>query len=157
MRHIKYSLFLVVIIMSFLSCRDDYSICNQGKEVRFKADFFEAPTGVDIPKNASSLSVLLLNSSTAIYSNQPNVNNFFLSLNPQIIAAKYVINVGNNFQADTITINYTTQSTIISAECGNANFNSISTIQTTLHTIDSVKISNGLVTNSPMQNAKIYF
>jgi Family of unknown function (DUF6452) len=157
MKRIKYCLFLVGILISLFSCRDEYSICTQGKEIRMKADFFEAPTGVDIPKNAPSLSVTLLNGSTAIYSNQSNVNSFFLSLNPLVSSSKYVISVGNNLQSDTVTINYTTLSTIISAECGNANFNTISTIQTTLHTIDSVKITNSLVTNSPIQNAKIYF
>ncbi len=152
--------FIAILSAVFLitSCRDDYSICNPTKDVRFIGGFYQRISGVDVPIQAPSLSIILLNAANPIYSNEPNLLEFSLPLNQQVDSAKYVLSLGNNQPLDTMTIVYSSQNAPADANaCGLYFVHTISKIYTTKNTIDSVKLIQPLINTSAMQNAKIYF
>ncbi len=154
--------YLLTILFFFLffcltSCRDEYSICNLGKDVKFFAGFYQKIAGNEVTATAPNLTIALLNTSNPIYNNEANVTVFSLPLNGTVDSAKYVITIANNLPKDTLTIVYTSQSNIISAECGSAIYNNVTKLYSTYNTIDSVKIILPAVNTSLLQNAKIYF
>ena len=139
------------------SCRDDYSICNENREVKFAATFYQKMAGVDIIATAPSLSIKNIAANTSAYTNQSNQTNFYLTLDAQKDSLQYLVMLANNLPPDTLTIVYTSQSRNISADCGNVFMYNITKIYSTIHSIDSIKLLNPAVTNSLTQNAKIYF
>ena len=156
----KHSLPIYLFIASILllqSCRDDYNICNQPRDVKFVAGFYKKTGATEIASSAPNLNIATLNSNNSLYQNQVNTSNFSLSLNPVVDTSKFVIRVENSLQADTMSIIYTTRQVLISPECGIANFHSIIKVLSTLNTIDSVKIISTEVANIQSINAKVYF
>ncbi len=155
-RHIFIAIIAVVFLVA--SCRDDYSICNPTKDVRFVGGFYQRVSGVDVPTPVPSFSLFLLNSTDLIYSSQPNLLEFALPLNQLADSAKYVLSLGNNQPIDTMTIVYSSQNGPADANaCGLFFVHTISKIYSTKNTIDSVKIMQPLVNTSTIQNVKIYF
>jgi Family of unknown function (DUF6452) len=153
-------IFIAILSVIFLleSCRDDYSICNPTKDVRFIGGFYQRISGVDVPTPVPSLSLSLLNSSDLIYNNQPNLLEFALPLNQLADSSKYVLSLGNSQPIDTMTIVYYSQSGPADANaCGLFFVHTISKIYSTKNTIDSIKIIQPAVNTNALQNAKIYF
>lgn len=158
MRNRNFFIAILSIIFLVGSCRDDYSICNPTKDVRFVGGFYQRVSGVDLPTPVPSFSLSLLNSTDLIYNSQPNLLEFALPLNQSFDSAKYVLSLGNNQPLDTMTIIYTSQNGPAEANaCGLFFVHTISKIYSTKNTIDSVKIIQPLVNSSSVQNAKIYF
>lgn len=146
---------LFLFILS--SCKDEYTICTLAKEVNFTSAFYRHVGANDVAVSAPVLSVFALNAPTSIYNRQANASSFLLPLNPAADSARYVIIVDDNTTSDTLTVVYTSQSTILSPECGSVITNNISRLYSTTHTIDSVKIISNAVSTTSMQNARIYF
>jgi hypothetical protein len=158
MRNRHFFIAILSIVFLVASCRDDYSICNPTKDVRFIGGFYQRVSGVDVPTPAPSLTVFLLNSTDIIYNNQPNLLEFALPLNQLADSLKYVLSLGNNQPIDTMTIVYSSQSGPADANaCGLFFVHTISKIYSTKNTIDSIKIIQPAVNTSSVQNAKIYF
>lgn len=145
------------LLTGLYSCKDEYTICNQSKEVNFTAGFYQRAGNADVSAPAPSLTIFLLNGTGAIYSQQQNVPSFGIPLNPSVDSSRYVITVANNLQSDTLTIVYTSQSSSLSAECGSIILNNITRLYSTTHTIDSVKITSAAINTAAVQNAKIYY
>ncbi len=154
------NIFIGIISLSFFltSCKDDYSICNPVKDVKFIGGFYQISGGVDVPNPAPSFSLSLLNNTTLIYNNQPNTIEFGMPLDELASTSKYVLSIGNGLPKDTLTIVYSSQkSTTDGNACGIVVYHNVSQVFSTTNTIDSVKLIQSLVNTSKVQNAKIYF
>ena len=154
------NIFIAFIFFCFLiaSCKDDYSICNPVRDVKFIGGFYQRVGGADVPTAAPSLSVSLLNNSTPIFNNQPNTLQLAVFLNELADTSHYVVTLGNNLPKDTLSIVYSSQkNTTDGNACGIVVYHNISQVYSTLHTIDSIKLIQPLVNTNPVQNAKIYF
>ena len=152
-------LFLILIVgASFLTaCKDEYTICNLSKDVRFIASFYQRNNGADVLTPAPNLNITLLPNNTSLYTQQANVATFSFPLNPLVDSAKYSFKLANNLQADTVTIVYTSTGANLSLECGAVTYHNITKITSTLNTIDSIKITNAVLNTNLLQNAKFYF
>ena len=152
--------FIGIVSLSFFiaSCKDDYSICNPVKDVKFIGGFYLRSGGVDVPNPASGFSLSLLNSNSLIYNNQPNTIEFGMPLDELTTISKYVLSMGSSLPKDTLTIIYSSQkSTTDGNACGIIVYHNISQLLSTTNTIDSVKLIQPLVNTNAVQNAKIYF
>jgi len=148
---------LFTLLFFIYSCKDEYTLCNLSKEVSFISGFYQKVSGADVSVQAPSLYVSLLNSSSGIYTGQPNVRSFSLPLNSLVDSSRYTIQIGAGLPTDTLTVVYSSTSTNLSAECGNVIYNNISRFYTTKHRLDSVKIVNATTNTNPLENARIYF
>ena len=152
------SFLLLIICLSFLAaCKDEYTICDLSKDVRFIGSFYQRNNGADVLTPAPNLNIIQLSNNTALYTQQVNAATFSYPLNPQVDSAKYSFKLANNLQADTVTIVYTSTGTNLSLECGAVIYHNISRITSTLNTIDSIKITNPLLNTNLLLNAKIYY
>jgi hypothetical protein len=156
--------FNIIIIfftcITISSCGDEYTLCNASKDVRFVAGFYQKGLTADVPKTASKLSLFVLPTSASLYDNISDASSVGIPLLANLASidsAKYSMKLSATGPLDTITIVYTTQVFQISNECGGANGNTIVSITSTKNFIDSVKLSNPVVINNQLQNAKIYF
>lgn len=139
------------------SCKDEYTICNLSKDVRFIASFYQRNNGADVLAPAPLLNITQLGINAPLYTQQAHVPTFSIALNPLLDSAKYFIKLSNSLQADTLTIVYTSTGANLSLECGPVTYHNISKLYSTLNTIDSVKITNPLLNTDLLQNAKIYY
>ena len=139
------------------SCKDEYTLCNLVKDVRFTGGFYRKVGSNDAVAPAPKFTLSELNSGSNIYNQQVNVEVFSLPLSQVIDSAKYVLKLDANLQADTVTIKYTSQGVNLSLECGGVTYNTITSISTTINTLDSIKIIRALVNTEPVQNVKIYY
>jgi Family of unknown function (DUF6452) len=154
------NIFIGIISLSFLiaSCKDDYSICNPVKDVKFIGGFYKRIGGSDVPSPVPSFSLSLLNNTSFIYNNQPNTIDFGMSLNELADTSRYVLSFGNSYPKDTLTIVYASQRSITDGNaCGIVVFHNIFQTYSTTNTIDSIKLIQTSVNTNPLQNAKIYF
>jgi Family of unknown function (DUF6452) len=156
----KSTIFIAIISLSFLipSCKDDYSICNPVKDIKFIGGFYQRIAGADVPTPAPNFSLSLLNNTSFIYTNQPNTLEFGMPLNELVNTSQYVLSLGNGQTKDTLTIVYSSQkSTTDGNACGIVVYHNISQLYSTTNTIDSIKLTQPQVNTNPIQNAKIYF
>jgi hypothetical protein len=150
------SIFLAIILLN-ISCRDEFTLCTQSKEVKFNAAFFEKTGSIDIPKSAPTLTINPLGDPLAVVNGIANAQTFSLQLSSLVDTSKFVISISNTLRKDTIKIVYTSQNVLLSVDCGNIiNYNIIK-ILSTKNTLDTVKITNPLVNTGLVQNAKFYF
>jgi len=154
----KYLLLIFIVCMCILpSCKDEYTICNLSKDVRFIGTFFQRISGADVLAPAPNLSITQIPTNALIFNQQPNVATFSFALNSVLDSAKYIFKIANNLQADTVTIVYTSTGENLSPECGAVTYHNILKITSTLNTIDSVKITNPKLNTDLLQNAKFYY
>lgn len=66
-------------------------------------------------------------------------------------------NLAAHHIADTVALRYSLRPVFVSAACGAMYFFSINSISSTRFLIDSVTCPQGMITNSPVENIKIYF
>ncbi len=153
----RFFLFLIVIFSNW-GCKDEYNICNEPKDVRFIANFYQKIGSVEQLTTAPNLNVSSIPGNAFIYTNQPNINSFSIPLNVGVDSAKYIISLSSALPQDTLTIVYTTQGgQNVSPNCPPLFLHNITRLYSTKNTIDSVKIINPVLNTSLSQNAKIYF
>lgn len=140
----------------FLSCKDEFTICDQPTAVRMKCGLYQNSNGVQTEVVAPFLTVTLLSFPTPDYSS-PGLSKFSLALNPLTDSVKYQISVKNNSIPDTVTFIYSSQQMNISALCGDVYINNLTRINTTMNTLDSVKIYDGVINTTSGENVRIYF
>lgn len=157
MKKIYFAAGLLAVAFNLAACKDEYTLCNLSKEVRFTGGFYKKVGSSDALSPAPKFTLLQLNTTVPLYSQQVNVETFSLPLNPVLDSAKYVLTLNTGLQADTITIIYTSQGVNLSVECGSVTYNTINKVTTTINTLDSVKIIKGLVNTEAGQNVKIYY
>jgi Family of unknown function (DUF6452) len=151
--------FTAILIGTFFicSCQDQYNICELPKTADCKAGFYQLNGVVENSITVPSFSLFIINSAGFFYNQQPNLTKFQFSLNPSVDSLKYFIKINDLFLADTLTLIYSSQNTVISPECGNVFIHSLIKINSTFNTIDSVKIINSTVNTTSGENLKIYF
>lgn len=147
----------VVSLGSLHACKDEYSICNLSKEVRFYGGFYQKVGADEIIAPAASLTIIQLDNAAVIYKKQQNISVFSLPLNSQVGSAQYEIAINNNLPKDTVTLTYTSTVTNLSPECGSVIYNNLTDVKTTNHTITSILVSKAIVNTDPLQNIKIYY
>lgn len=158
MRHCVFIILFVTTSIFCNSCKDEYNICNELKDVRFVASLYKNVGGVDVLNTATNFNLSILQGNVPIYTNEPNVSAFNMPLSVTLDSAKYIISFSNSLQKDTLTLIYTTQgATNISPNCPPLFFHNITRLYSTLNSVDSIKIINPILNTSLSQNAKIYF
>ncbi len=149
---------IITLTLFITSCKDDYSICNPVRDVKFTGGFYKRVAATDVPSPAPNFSLSLINNISLVYNNQPNVIEFGVPLNELADTSKYVLSLDNGQPKDTLTIVYSSQrSTTDGNACGIVTYHNISQVYSTTNTIDSIKLIQPLVNTSQVQNAKIYF
>jgi hypothetical protein len=146
----------VFISLFAVSCKDNYTICDQSKTVNYKAGFYNKSGSLDVPVTPASLTLTFPGATTFIYNQQAGVSSLVLALNPTTDSIKYFMQV-NNLPADTITFVYTNGQQTLSPECGDITVHNFTRAWTTTHTLDSVKIVAPAVNNVVKENLKIYY
>ncbi len=147
----------ILLCLQFCSCTDQYTICNQSKFANLNASFYKITTGGEVDNTPASLTLSVLNSSSFIYNQQPNVPLISTGLNPLADSVSYYIKLSVAMPADTVKIVYSNSIKNLSLECGEINVYDIIRINTTANTIDSIKIVNPAVRNDYQKNLKIYY
>lgn len=157
MKKIYLAAVVIATTFSLYSCKDEYTLCDLPKDVRFIGAFYRKVGSNDVLSPAPNLSIRALNTGPFLYSQQPNVDQFGLSLSSVNDSAKFVITIAGNSIADTLTIVYASQGENLSTECGSITTHNITKLTSTINTIDSVKILRAFINNEPSVNAKIYY
>ena len=157
MKNTPFAISLTATMLFILSCKDEYTICNLNKEVRFTGGFYRKLGTTDVATPTPKFTLSQLNVQPPFYSQQANVQLFSLPLNSLTDSAKYVLKLDTNLPADTITVIYSSQGVNLSVECGSVVYNSITKINTTINTIDSIKIVKPLVNTEAGENARFYY
>jgi hypothetical protein len=156
---IRLKLLSLGILLMLISgaCRDDYSICDQSREVNFKAGFYNKNGAIDVPVTPVSLTMTFPGVSTYIYFQAAGISLLNLALNPGADSVKYFIQVQNNLPADTVTLVYTSRIQNLSPECGDVTIHRFIRAWSTTNTVDSIKITNPDVNTTSPQNLRIYY
>jgi Family of unknown function (DUF6452) len=158
MKCLSVKIFVVFLSVCFLGCKDEYSICEEPKDVRFIASIYQKSGNTDILTSVPSLNLYSIQGATSIYASQPNISSFNIPLSVSLDSAKYLISFSNSLPVDTLTIVYTSEGKInLSPNCPPIFIHNITKAYSTFNTIDSIKIINQAVNASLSQNAKIYF
>jgi Family of unknown function (DUF6452) len=152
----KLTVAAAVISLFAVSCKDNYTICDQSKIVNYKAGFYNKNGAVEVPVTPTALTLTFPGATTFIYNQQGGIASLILALNPTTDSLKYFIKV-NSLPADTITFVYTTGLQTLSPECGDITVHNLTRAWTTTHTLDSVKIVSPAVNNVLRENLKIYY
>lgn len=150
------ALVLTGLSVWMMSCQDQYSICNQNKDVVMKASFYRISGGTPAPTPVTELTLSSLQGIT-IFNRQPNTPAFVVTLNPIADSTTYILKLGDGFPNDTLTIRYTNSSIVLSPECGTIFNHSITSTSTTNQVIDSVQIVDRSVTNVLRENLRIFY
>jgi hypothetical protein len=144
--------------MFFLnSCQDNYNVCELSKDVRMKGGFYHVSSGVESAISAPLLSFSFLGSNDFIYNNQANISNISFNLNTTFDTSRYFIKLSGLLPVDTLAVVYKTHDELLSVECGNLLVQTVSSVSTTNHTIDSVVLIKPEVNTTSGENFKIYF
>jgi Family of unknown function (DUF6452) len=152
----KLSAIAVVSCFFVVSCKDNYTICDQSKIVNYKAGFYSKSGAIEVPVTPTALTLTFPGATTFIYNQSAGISSLILALNPTTDSLKYFIQV-NGLPADTITFVYTTGQLTLSPECGDITIHNFTRASTTTHTLDSVKIVSPVVNNLQKENLKIYY
>ncbi len=147
---------IFAILLIFSSCKDDYTICDLSKVVVLKNGFYQFTSGIEKPVAASLFSLTQIDNSP-VYNNVSNISKFNFSLNPAATSVKYQIITSAGSVPDTVTYSYNTENVQLSTNCGNVYVNTLTSVSTTTHTLDSIKIFNSTVNTESGENIKIYF
>jgi hypothetical protein len=137
-------------------CQDQYTICNQNKDVVMKAGFYRISGGAPVGAVAPELSVSSI-LGTTIFSRQTGVPAFTLTLNPVTDSVQYIIKMDNGLPNDTITVGYTTSTVVLSPDCGSIFNHNLTRVRTSTHVLDSIQIVDPFVRNSIVENVRIFF
>lgn len=157
MKKTSFAASLTITILFFTACKDEYTLCNLNKEVRFTGGFYRKLGTTDVATPTPKFTLSQLNVQPPLYSEQVNVQLFSLPLNSLTDTAKYVLKLDTNLPSDTITVIYSSQGVNLSVECGSVIYNNITKINTTINTIDSTKIVKPLVNTEAGENVRFYY
>ncbi len=140
------------LILSFASCAPQG--CFDQTESLVKADFYN-----NLNKRLQapdSLTMYGLNMETnKIYDKNVEIQPAMIPLNTSADSCVIVIRI--NGTNDTIKFRYNSYPHLISKECGYTFYHNIEKPVTTLHEIDSIKLTNNLITNINGENIIIYY
>ena len=158
MKCLSVKIFVVFLSVCFFGCKDEYSICEEPKDIRFIASIYQKSGNTDILTSVPSFNLYSIQGATSIYASQPNISSFNIPLSVILDSAKFLISFSNSLPVDTLTIVYTSEGkTNLSPNCPPIFIHNITKAYSTTNTIDSIKIINQAINASFSQNAKIYF
>jgi hypothetical protein len=153
----QLSIITALCALVLCACEDNYTICNQSKQVNYRAGFYTKNGAVDVPTAPAALTLTFPGTSNFIYSQQPNIPFLLLGLNPAADSIQYLIRVGNTLPADTITFFYTNGNQDLGSECGVITVHNFTRVRTTTNTLDSIRIVAPVVNNTEQENLRIYY
>lgn len=157
MHKIKIYTIIFMATLSFISCKDEYSICNENKNVLLQTNFYRLVNGAAEPFSPSSFSLYVLHHTQPIYHSVSGVNSFVVSLNPTIDSTVFQISSSTTAPLDTLVVLYSTTNVPLSPACGTVNFQKLLRVYSTHHSIDSIAIAQPEITNEQQQNIKLFY
>ena len=98
-----------------------------------------------------------LNAGSQIYNQKTDISKFSATLNSVTDTSKFFIRLSPTLQPDTLYVIYSSQSSLLSTECGYVMINDITKTIVTNHTIDSVVLINPVTNTTSTENIKVYF
>ena len=147
--------FTIIVGLALVSCHDNYTLCDQSRQVSVNGRFFtRGPGGTAVSTPPASFSVTGI-SGNPLLTNIAAPPLFSLTLFPGSDSAKFIFKI-NSAPADTITYFYSTQETLLSANCGTINTFTLTNVKTTRHTIDSTSIVSPQVRHKTGQQCAIF-
>lgn len=142
------SLFLGLVSCTPMTCFDD-------TESFLKASFYNYKTKTRLAPDSISL-YGVGNENIFLYKKALKVQPALFALNPSVATCKYIIKINNI--TDTITFTYTNFLHLVSKECGYTFYYTLSEKPVfTKNAIDSLSITNGLITTLNEENIRIYY
>lgn len=148
---------LLIGFLFLAGCKDEYSICNESRNVLLQSNLYTVNNGVEQPYPAPGFSLSVFNTSQPIYNNISNLSTFLLPLTPGLDSTLYQIITSSTATPDTLSILYSTNNVELSAPCGTINMFRILRVTSTHNSIDSIRIKNAEVSNLQKENIKIYY
>lgn len=145
------------LLCLFVRCKDNYTICNQNTITAYKAGFYNKSGSADVKVTPAALTIKFPGSSNYIYNQAAGIPDLILSPDPTLDSLKYFIQLSSALPDDTLTIVYSTSKKTLSPECGDIYVHAVSKAYCTLHTLDSVKITNPVISNTNTENFRIYY
>ncbi len=136
----------------FFSCSDTYNVCASSVYVAMNSSFYYASSPDPITPASFSVSTI---HNAPILSNVTGKSSFAVELDAASDTFKFVLTLPPAV-SDTITVAYTSQTHVISADCGSITVHTLSSATSTNHTVDSLKIITPLVNNISAQNLRVY-
>ncbi|MEO6405914.1 MAG: DUF6452 family protein [Ferruginibacter sp.] len=144
-------------LVCFISCKDQYDICDTPRTVQLNGGFYHRMGGTETVNTAPAFTLSVLGTNLNLYDQQAGLQKFNLQLNQISDTAKYFVRLNNSTGADTVTIVYYSQLVTLPEPCGIITTNTLTSVKTTRHSIDTVTIVNPAVGTTGAQNIKLYF
>lgn len=143
-------LFPILVMVSSCSTGACYDDIDPLLNVGLFAD------GTEVARKADSLVIIGENfDNDTILVDEKSVSSFSLMLNPASQSVTLYIYL--NDMLDTAVINYDSYPHMVSSECGYTLFNTITSLTTTHHIIDSLNIENENVTLDGKRNLRLFY
>ena len=139
-----------------MSCKDYYNICDLNRISAANGNFYSISGGAERENRPASLSVAELNGSSTII-NSAFPSTFSLILAPNRDSMRFTVRTSSTAPVDTITLRYSTVTTVLSVECGTINQYQLTSISTTTNTLDSIRIIKPLADQLLGNNFRIFY
>lgn len=147
---------LLMCFLFLVGCKDEYSICNESRNVLLQANLYKVNNAVEQPYPAPGFTLSVFNTALPIYNNISGLSSFLLPLTPGMDSTLYQIVTSSTATPDTLAILYSTNNVQLSVPCGTINMFRILRVSSTNNSIDSVRIKNPEISNVQKENIKIY-
>ncbi len=157
MKQGKFYSGLLIGILLIAGCKDEYTICNESRNVLLQTNLYTVTSGVEQPFAASGFSLSVINNTQLIYNNNTGISSFLLPLTPGLDSTVYKIVTSSTATPDTLSILYSTNNVQLSVPCGTINMFRILRVTSTRNSIDSLRVKDAEVSNLQKENIKIYY
>lgn len=145
---------------AFCSCSTDG--CTGLRSALPKADFYSATTGKAISIDSLEISGIGAPGDSVLLSAGTQASTVYLPFRNKQASTSWCLKYkwrATNFDAlnDTVTFNYVAKPYFASAECGAMYQYTIHNVTYTTHMLDSVAVSDSVITNNDISQIRFYF
>ena len=147
---------MLAVLSVLVSCKDFYNICDQNRTSTANGNFYSITGTVERENRPASLTVAELNGSNTIV-NSAFPTSFSLLLAPNRDSMSFTVRTSSTAPIDTIKLRYATITTTLSQDCGSINQYQLTSISTTTHTLDSIRIIKPLADQLLENNFRIFY
>lgn len=156
MKIIKYISFIVILLVSLISCSDD--TCSLETESLLKTEINVVDTNLIDLNFLDNLSIYSTKWSDSIhYKDEGSENSLFFTLSPNSDSTEIVFTSKADPLNDTILIFHKNEIILLSPECGFVVNYKIDSVVSTSYNIDSLKLLNSNITSNKNGYLQIYF
>lgn len=150
----------VAVLATASSCNS--SGCTDNQNSLPYAGFYSWPDGKAISIKSLEVTGIGAPDDTPLYSSGENLSNIYLPLRSEMSTTSYCFHytqpgLDDDAYNDTLTFNYSSHPYFASEECGAMLTYKIKSLTYTRHLIESVEITDSLITNTDLERLKIYF